>query len=170
MATEIRWPQRPAPFWTRFVRNGACLEWTGQRDKDGYGLISQYVNGHARPVRVSRLIYQKLKGPLSDGQIVRHTCDNPPCGEPEHLIPGTHADNTADKMVRGRHVSGMALHPERAAKGATNGSAQLTEDDVREIRRLRAAGVSQQVAARQLGVSPSAVKDIDHRRTWRWLS
>lgn len=36
------------------------------------------------------------------GGHVRHTCDNPRCFNPRHLIPGTHQENMADKAERGR--------------------------------------------------------------------
>lgn len=39
---------------------------------------------------------------LSSGQVVRHSCDNPPCCNPAHLILGTQLDNIRDMDERGR--------------------------------------------------------------------
>lgn len=36
------------------------------------------------------------------GLVVRHTCDNPRCINPEHLIIGTKADNNKDRATRDR--------------------------------------------------------------------
>ncbi len=36
------------------------------------------------------------------GWFVRHTCDNPPCINPLHLVRGTHAENMADMKAKGR--------------------------------------------------------------------
>src|SRR5699024_2581596 len=74
-------------------RVGACLVWTGGCSDDGYGQTT--VNG----VRwqTHRLAYTVHHGPIPDGEIVRHSCDNPPCMEPSHLLSGTHADNGNDK-------------------------------------------------------------------------
>ena len=38
----------------------------------------------------------------SKGQVIRHTCDHAGCGNPEHLMLGTQADNMADMWTRGR--------------------------------------------------------------------
>lgn len=34
--------------------------------------------------------------------VARHTCDNPRCVNPDHLVPGTRADNNKDRAERGR--------------------------------------------------------------------
>jgi hypothetical protein len=71
---------------------------------EGYALVAK-PGVNSRCVRLHRLVLaEKLGVPLKalDGVVVRHTCDNPRCINPEHLIPGTPADNNKDRAVRGR--------------------------------------------------------------------
>lgn len=76
-----------------------------QRDKDGYGYV--YV-GHGREgqrrVGAHRVAWEKANGrTLLPGEVVRHSCDNPPCVNPAHLLIGTIGDNNRDMAARGRH-------------------------------------------------------------------
>ena len=85
-------------------------------------------------------------GPL----VVRHTCDNPRCVNPSHLVLGTPKENTADMLERGRC-----------------GRAKLTESDVRELRRLYAAREATQIAlAERYGISSRQVWHIIARKSW----
>ena len=97
-------------LWAKVQRAGPdeCWPWTGAVDSDGYGRIG--LGGTARLVH--RVVYELEVGPIPDGMEVRHTCDNPPCCNPAHLLPGTHAENMADMVERGRHVPRPA-HDER---------------------------------------------------------
>lgn len=52
------------------------------------------------------------------------------------------------------------------ARGERNGSAKLTEDKVREIRRRCACGVSIRTLAKEYGVSPSVISNVFTRKTW----
>jgi hypothetical protein len=70
---------------------------------------------------LSRFVYGLLKG-NTKGLVVRHTCDNPLCINPDHLLIGTHNDNVQDKVNRGRQ-----------AKGTHNGRSKLTEPEVIDI-------------------------------------
>lgn len=83
--------------------DGGCWEWTGPKDKDGYGTIALVTEGMRRTYRTHRVAYQIWRGPVPDQAVVMHACDNPRCINPDHLRVGTHADNMADKMSRGRH-------------------------------------------------------------------
>lgn len=93
---------RELPIWDRLLKIGwtqtesGCLEWNGNRNEHGYGIYNH--------VRVHRLVVEHHTGKqLPDDVVVRHTCDNPPCGRRDHLLLGTHIDNTADMVERRRH-------------------------------------------------------------------
>lgn len=78
---------------------GACWPWIGKSTHPfGYGLVR--VNG--KTVTAARRIYEVEVGPIPEGQVVRHRCDNPPCCNPAHLELGSVADNNRDTVARGR--------------------------------------------------------------------
>lgn len=79
-----------------------CIEWDGTRNKNGYGVLAKAVNGSRLAHRAA--LAEKLGRPVQ-GQ-TRHTCDNPPCVNPLHLLEGNAADNAADKVERGRARGG----------------------------------------------------------------
>lgn len=81
--------------WYRVADNG-CWEWDRPTQRQNYGYVwvrQKYWLAH-------RLMYFIVNGELPDA--VRHTCDNPPCVNPEHLLPGTVGDNNRDRHERGR--------------------------------------------------------------------
>jgi hypothetical protein len=98
---------------------------------------------------------------VPDGLVVRHTCDNPLCCRPDHLLVGTQADNVHDReeRVRGVRVHGEAHH-----------KAVLNEDLVRAIRRLVAAGAKRSELRSLLGVSYRTIHDVVRGRTWRQVT
>ena len=121
-------------------------------------------NGYVRVIRngrqslVHRLIYEQAHGLIPDGLCVCHRCDTRDCINIEHLFLGTVGDNNRDCSGKGRH-----------ACGEQTGGAQLTEDQVREVRRLVASGASQAQTARTFGVVKGTVAHIIHRRTWKHM-
>lgn len=83
-------------------RTGDCWVWTGATDDDGYGIF----RSGGSVFRAHRVSYEENVGPIPDGLGVLHHCDNPPCVRPDHLWTGTTAQNTEDKMRKGRWGGG----------------------------------------------------------------
>jgi len=67
----------------------ACWEWTGCRERSGYG--SFYMG--QRRAYAHRAAYQLLVGPIPDGLQVDHLCRNRACVRPDHLEPVTQREN-----------------------------------------------------------------------------
>lgn len=86
--------------WT--ITDTDCWEWRGDRNELGYGRLTLTRKGLDK-ARVHRLMFERYFGPIPDGSVVRHKCDNPPCSNPDHLELGTMADNSQDMVERGRH-------------------------------------------------------------------
>lgn len=118
-----------------------------------------------------------MEGSISDGLVVCHTCDTPPCCNPNHLFLGTPAENSADMVSKERQCKGPA-HPsygkrfcreptaEERARGERNGSARLNSEKVREIRRLSAAGMRQVDLADRFGITQPNISKIVRREAW----
>jgi hypothetical protein len=80
-------------------QRGGCHEWQGALTYNGYGRIG--VNGKVQ--RAHRVAYELAHGPIPEGIVVCHRCDNPRCCNPDHLFLGTTQENVDDKVQKGRH-------------------------------------------------------------------
>jgi hypothetical protein len=138
-------------FWgyvDRFPPEGnGCWLWRGPVD-DGYGRMRR---GQVK-ARAHRIMYELQCGEIPQGKVVRHSCDNPACVNPDHLELGTLADNVADMDKRGRR---SLIH-----------SAKLTENDVRRIREDSRA---ERAIAADYGVSHTTIGDIKRGKKWSHL-
>lgn len=154
--------ERYAEFVAQAERTeGGCLLWPGPRDKNGYGVIT---DDRGKQVRAPRLSYELHHGPLTADRQVRHTCDNPPCFEPAHLIAGTSVENNRDMVERGRARYPGPTNPPR---GEAHHKTSLTADIVRALRTRCAAGESQTALALEYGVHQTAVSSVVRGRTWK---
>ncbi len=130
-----------------------CWEWTRGHDKSGYGYF--YIGEH---ILAHRFAYELDHGwGSADGNLVLHSCDNPPCCNPKHLFLGTHKDNAQDRDKKGRS---------QRTKGDECSWAKLTKDDILEIRKLLAEGVIQRRIAEKFKVSPATICYINKNATW----
>ena len=105
-----------------------------------------------------RLAYVEHHGlTLADiaGKVIRHTCDNPACHNPEHLLIGTQSDNMLDMYARGRQHSSYTGVP-----NDSHGMCVLTNEQVLEIRELAEAGVSRRELRERYGMSKSQIQRI----------
>lgn len=85
------------------MSKGECTRWAGKFDAYGYGYICKL----NRVLKAHRWVYCEANGCSIDsikGMVIRHTCDNPACVNPEHLILGTQTQNTDDMAERRRGI------------------------------------------------------------------
>jgi len=129
-------------------------------DRYGRPCVILCLCGKRRRFRVSHLVADAFLPPKSPtDQVLRHLNDDPTDNRPENLAWGTRSDNAQDSIRNG------TFHD---VKGTANGNAKLTEDQVREIRRLYATGeFSLQELALQFGLSKGEIWRIVRRKTWK---
>lgn len=91
----------PESFWSH-VAIGAldqCWPWTFTVGRWGYG-VYQF---EGRVQRAHRIAYALAKGAVPEGLVVCHACDVKLCVNPNHLWPGTQADNVRDYQEKRGH-------------------------------------------------------------------
>lgn len=154
----------PVSFAARVeVAPSGCWIWRGLRSSEGYGRVQW----QGRVWVASRLAWFLATGEEPGERFVCHSCDNPPCVNPEHLFLGTVLDNYRDSRAKGR--TAILRYPERYRDkaGEKNGRARLTVAQVREIRqRYAAGGISQQALADEFGLHQTQVSRIIRRQEW----
>jgi len=91
-------------FWSKVDKSGDCWEWTGYRERYGYGRVSMVAIGMSNKVLAHRAAWILTHGEIPSGMNICHTCDNPICVNPSHLFLGTHQDNMRDRDSKGRGV------------------------------------------------------------------
>lgn len=131
-----------------------CWEWIAPSigGHMGYGSFS------VGPKRIyaHRFAYEYFHGPIPDGLIIRHRCDNPACVNPWHLETGTHHDNVLDRVIR-----------QRSSRGSHNGRAKLTEDQVLDIFHDPRPATH---IAEDYGIDHTSVRNIKNGKNWAHLT
>ena len=139
-------------FWSKVDKRGPddCWEWIGAKasgarpGKKPYGqLWTEGSHSTRKRIKAHRLSYELHYGPIPEGRVVMHKCNNPGCVNPAHLTVGTPKQNLQDASDDGLF---------RARK--------LTTEDVEDILWVCGLGANQSEVARQYGVHHSLVNGI----------
>lgn len=130
----------------RVVRRDGCLVYEGSPSRR-YGEIR--VGGGM--IKTHRYAYEYAYGPILAGLCVCHSCDEPKCVRLEHLFLGTHAENMADMVRKGR---------QRCLSGENNKNAKLTNAAIVLMREARSAGEPRKALATRFGVSENTVSRV----------
>lgn len=88
-----------------------CWIWQGFIHKPPRNYGETYCRG--KKWRTHRLMYRLKHGPIPDGMLVMHTCDNPPCCNPDHLRLGTHLENMRECREKDRYYYANLTHCKR---------------------------------------------------------
>lgn len=143
-------------FWSKvdIQEQDECWNWKAST-QSGYG---QFITGirHRLSSKASRVSWILTHGPIPEGLQVLHKCDNKLCCNPYHLFLGTHQDNMADKVRKGRQVKGEQ-HPKVKLKKEQVLSIYL---DPRP----------RPLIARDYCVSVSLISRIQRGKSWVWLT
>lgn len=121
MTTDNKFWDNTRPDWKT-----GCMEWTGAINQGGYGVVVFERNGRRTSTTAHRRAWELIHGSINRATVVRHSCDNPRCVNPNHLEVGSQADNMEDMRERGRENksrSGRALGitPEQKRKAVSLG-------------------------------------------------
>jgi predicted XRE-type DNA-binding protein len=113
-------------------------------------------SGKWASIKVSRFVCQQLTGPLLSGEVVRHSCDNPGCLNPDHLMRGSQKQNIADMVSRNRQAS-----------GERHGGSKITWDIVVQIRECASRGNKQRDIANIFNINQATVSRIIKNQIWK---
>lgn len=150
------------------VAPSGCVEWTASKDGCGYGTFRV----GSKIYRSHRLAFKWLGGNAvpEHGEIM-HTCDNPACVNPEHLVHGSHTENMHDMISKGRDrkASGDRHYYRNnpcLVRGERHNRHILTAEQVLEI---RASDETHKAAAARFGVSESCIYHVRARHNWKHI-
>ncbi len=161
-----------------------CIFWSAGK-RGGYGIFTL----KGEPFGAHRVAWLLKNGEIPPNLIIRHTCDNPSCVNPEHMLLGTDADNVRDRDLRGRAVilrgddHYSRQRPEVLARGDRHGSRvkpwTVTRGEKHKLSRLNPEKVlhiratvgekSNKELAEQYGVTATLIYNVRKNRTWKHL-
>lgn len=131
---------------SRTTKVGECFEWNGKRTRSGYGRI---MINRKETYTHRAMIVAKTGNEIPDKMCVMHSCDNPPCVNPDHLRIGTYKENSQDMIKKGR---GYRPDP-KLWSGTNNPKAVLSNDDKLKMIELMKNGMSATEASEIFPVS-----------------
>lgn len=136
-------------FWSKVDRSGdGCWEWQSVLTHEGYGRLVIECPGSTRKNRIRkgipahRVAWELTNGPIPDGLVACHRCDNRKCVRPGHIFLGTPSDNTQDRIRKGRSAKGERTgyyrHPESYQAFTNSENARKAQKKAALAKRTRA--------------------------------
>lgn len=125
-----------------------CLVWTRCLNSDGYPRA--VIDGNNN-TKVHRVVFELVNGFLPE--TVMHTCDNPQCINPDHLVAGTPSKNSLDRHIKGRNASTRNRPSFSKVKAVWNNRDKPTA-----------------VLCREYGLSRASVISIKSGKTYGWIN
>jgi len=133
-----------------------CIQWWGSFHSNGQGQAWERLT--RRKITAHRLAWLECFGEIPAGMCVIHRCSNTGCVNPEHLMLGTHAENTHQMVARGR------------CKRSGQAAKALTAETAFQVRRLYHDGWSIRDLSEGFGLHPGRVWRIVNNKTWKHAS
>lgn len=155
LTNEERFERLRKSFESKVIKKEGCWAWNGAVQGVGYHQI-RYGKRKEMAHRVSWMLY---KGEIPEGLNVLHTCDNRRCTNPDHLFLGTAKDNAVDRQQKNR-----------GQKGITHNKCKLSENDVKEIKKLLKLGVKMTRIAEDYEVTNGTIWFISKNLTWKHIT
>ncbi len=128
-----------------------------RRDKDGYRTVTFCVNYYKTGHRVGRLVLIAFVGQPSSEQENAHLDNDKENNCLSNLSWETHVDNIGHKVRHGTAQLGMK-----------HGMAKLSDDNVRQIRRLRGLITGERLSE-MFGVSAAVISKIQLNKLWKHI-
>lgn len=154
LESRINNPEFASSFWGHVQpsTDEKCWPWMRSCRTGGYGSAGFFKHQFA----ASRLAFRIVHGrwPV----MACHTCDNPICCNPHHIVDKDCLWNVRDMMAKKRN------NPPR---GDRCGAAKLTWEIVGQIRSLHSGGMSQTKLSKMFNCSQPTISEIVHLKTWR---
>ena len=117
-------------FWKYAAVTGSddCWPWNGMKDQHGYGRVAYMTS----IFKAHRIAFEMFHGPISDGMVIMHKCDNPNCVNPNHLQQGTQKQNMKDAANKGR-LNPKSLVNLRPGKLGFHGAGPKQNGDTKNV-------------------------------------
>jgi hypothetical protein len=118
-------------FWesAQKLDNNRCWPWTGVCDQHGYG----HIHFRTRKIKAHRVSYEMHYGPIPEGNVICHVCDNPNCVNPNHLFSGTQSENMRDASRKNR-LSPKSLENLRPGRAGFHGARPKSNGELKNVR------------------------------------
>ena len=133
-------------FWNNVEKSedkNGCWIWKGKPNSYGYGRIFS----HKKVELAHRYSYELNVGPIPEGKLICHHCDNPICTRSDHLFLGTYKDNKDDCVNKQRHKKKLSIKIVQSIMIDNRSHAEI---------------------AKEYNITKSAVSSIKTGRSWKY--